>query len=229
MKKGKLIVLDGADGSGKATQAKLLQARLKKEGYKVRALDFPQYEKNFFGKLVGECLAGTYGDFIAVDPHIASVLYAADRFESKATLEKWLQAGYIVVLDRYVSANQIHQGGKIVDAKKRKQFLKWLDTLEFEVYGIPRPDLVCYLDVPRIISDRLLIQGRQGLSVNKAVRGKQDLAEKNKAHLDASRESALKLIKQGNVWERIACAPKGELFSREVIAELVWGKVRNIL
>jgi dTMP kinase len=229
MKKGKLIVLDGTDGSGKATQAKLLLARLKHEGYKVKALDFPQYEKNFFGKLVGECLAGKYGDFIAIDPHIASVLYAADRFESKQTLEKWLKGGYVVVLDRYVSANQIHQGGKIVDAKKRKEFLKWLDTLEFKVYGIPRPHLVCYLDVPRVIADRLLVQGRQGASTNRALRGRQDLAKKNKAHLDASRESALKIVRQGNTWERIACAPKGELLSREEIAEQIWKKVKNIL
>lgn len=229
MKKGRLIVLDGTDGSGKATQAKLLLARLKKEGYKVKALDFPQYEKNFFGKLVGECLAGQHGDFIAIDPHIASVLYAADRFESKKTLEKWLKAGCVVVLDRYVSANQIHQGGKITDTKKRKKFLEWLDTLEFKIYGIPRPNLVCYLDVPRVISDRLLIQGRQGMSVNRAVKGKQDLAEKDKKHLDAARESALKIIKQGNAWERIVCAPKGELLSREEIAEQIWNQVKKVL
>lgn len=229
MKKGKLIVLDGADGSGKATQAKLLLARLKKEGYRVKALDFPQYENNFFGKLVGECLAGKYGDFIALDPHIASTLYAADRFESKITLEKWLKDGYVVVLDRYVSANQIHQGGKITDAKKRKEFLTWLDTLEFKVYGIPRPHLVCYLDVPRAISDRLLVQGRQGASTNRSLRGRKDLAEKNKAHLDAAREGALKIIKQGNAWERIACAPKGELLSREDIAEQIWNQVKKVL
>lgn len=229
MKKGKLIVLDGTDGSGKATQAKLLLSRLRKEGYRVKALDFPQYENNFFGKLVGECLAGKYGDFIAIDPHIASTLYAADRFESKALLEKWLKAGYIVVLDRYVSANQIHQGGKITDAKKRKQFLEWLDRLEFEVYGIPRPHLVCYLDVPRKISDRLLTQARQGVSMNRSLKGRKDLAEKNTAHLNAAREGALKIIRQGNMWERIACAPKGELLSREEIAEHIWNKVKNII
>ncbi|MDP2838078.1 MAG: thymidylate kinase [Candidatus Moranbacteria bacterium] len=229
MKWGKLIVLDGADGSGKATQAKLLLARLKKEGYHVKALDFPQYEDNFFGELIGRSLAGEYGDFIAVDPHIASTLYAADRFESKPKLEKWLKAGNVVVLDRYVSANQIHQGGKITDVKKRKEFLRWLDTLEFTVFGFPRPDMVLYLDVPQAISDKLLLQGKQGVSQNRAVKGKKDLAEKNKKYLAASRESALKIVEQGNNWKRIACAPKGELLSREAIAELVWKKVKAIV
>lgn len=229
MKKGKLIVLDGADGSGKATQAMLLVKRLKKEKYRVKTLDFPQYEKNFFGKLLGECLAGDYGDFIAIDPHIASTLYAADRFESKKTLEKWLKEGNIVVLDRYVSANQIHQGGKIRDEKERKKFLEWLDTMEFGVYGIPRPDLVFYLDVPQEISDTLLAKGKQGLSVNKAAKGKKDLAEMNKAHLIASRESALKIVKKGNNWKRVACAPKGELLPKEAIAEMLWKHVTEIL
>ena len=107
MKKGKLIVLDGSDGSGKATQTRFLLARLKKEGYRVKTLDFPQYEKNFFGKLIGECLVGDYGDFVKIDPHIGSVLYAADRYESKPVIERWLKQGFVVVLDRYVSSNQI--------------------------------------------------------------------------------------------------------------------------
>ncbi|MFA9262825.1 MAG: hypothetical protein ACEQSB_05785 [Undibacterium sp.] len=90
-KRGKLIVLDGSDGSGKATQTRLLLARLKAEGYRTKTLDFPQYEANFFGQLLGRSLAGEFGDFIGIDPHIGSVLYAADRFESKPTIERWLK------------------------------------------------------------------------------------------------------------------------------------------
>src|SRR5690606_12245312 len=142
--------------AGKATQTALLVKRLKREGHSVRTYDFPQYEDNFFGRLIGECLAGQHGDFPTLDPYIASVLYAADRFESKAKLERWLQEGRVVVLDRYVSANQIHQGGKTLDPKKRKRFLEWLDRMEFGVFGLPRPDLVLYLDVPYEVSQRLL-------------------------------------------------------------------------
>jgi dTMP kinase len=229
MKKGKLIVIDGADGSGKATQGEILLKRLKKEGYKVKTLDFPQYEKNFFGGLIGQCLAGEYGDFIAIDPHIVSTLYAADRFESKPMLEKWLKQGYVVVLDRYVSANQIHQGGKIVDDRKQKAFLGWLDEMEFGVFGLPRPDGIVYLDVPLEVSDTLLKQGKKGLSVNRAAKGKIDLAESNRKHLEDSRMSALKIVKRGNRWHRIACAPKGEMLPREAVADQVWDIVQEII
>jgi len=110
--KGKFIVFDGNDGSGKQTQAKLLIERLEKEGHKIRIIDFPRYYDNFFGKFIGECLTGKYGDFIGIDPHIISVIYAADRFESSKEIKEWIDKGYIVLADRYVSANQIHQGGK---------------------------------------------------------------------------------------------------------------------
>lgn len=229
MKRGKLIVLDGADGSGKATQTAPLVKRLKKQGRKVKTIDFPRYENNFFGKLVGECLAGKYGDFIGLDAHIASVFYAADRFESKKDIEKWLKEGCIVVADRYVSANQIHQGSKITHEKKRREFLKWLDQMEFGVFGLPRPDVILYLDVPREISDRLLGQKKQGASINRSVKGKKDLAESDKLHLDASRKSALKLVAESNAWIRIQCAKKNELLSREAIAEMVWEQVKKMV
>lgn len=229
MKKGKLIVLDGSDGSGKATQTRFLLARLKKEGYRVKTLDFPQYEANFFGKLIGKCLAGEYGDFIGIDPHIASILYAADRFESKEVIEKWLKAGYVVVLDRYVSANQIHQGGKVHEVKKQREFLQWLDQLEHVVFGIPRPDLIIYLDVPVAVAQKLL--ANENTRKTKEYLGKQqkDLAESNPRHLMESRANALKLVKKLNQWTKIDCTKKGEMLSRETIAEKVWQVVEKIV
>lgn len=226
-RKGRLIVIDGADGTGKATQVKNLLARLKREGYRAKSLDFPQYEKNFFGALIGQALTGAYGDFIALDPHIASVLYAADRFESKATIEKWLAQGFVVVLDRFVSANQIHQGGKIADAKERKQFLEWLEQMEFGVFGLPRPNLILYLDVPMEVSEKLLGE-KTSFSKKKYSKGKKDLAESDAKHQRDARVSALKMIQKNNHWVKIPCAERGVLLSREVIAERIWQRVQTL-
>lgn len=227
--RGKLIVIDGSDGSGKATQTRFLLARLKREGRKTRTLDFPQYETNHFGQLIGRCLAGDFGDFIAIDPHIGSVLYAADRFESRPTIERWLKAGYVVVLDRYVSGNQIHQGGKIHDAKKQKKFLDWLDHMEHGVFGLPRPDRIIYLDVPVKATQELLRQEEQQRKKVYLKKGQRDLAETNIQHLSESRENALRLVKKLNRWERIDCMAKGVMLSREEIAEKVWSAVKKVI
>lgn len=119
---GKLIVIDGIDGAGKATQTKLLIERLRETGYKTATLDFPQYYNNFFGHLIGRFQNNEFGDAPTASPYLASVLYAADRWETKEKIEKWLEEGRIVILDRYASSNQIHQGGKIFDTEAKKSF-----------------------------------------------------------------------------------------------------------
>ena len=217
MKKGKFIVIDGTDGSGKATQTKLLCEALEKGKIKVKKIDFPQYSNNFFGKLLRECLDGKLGDFIAINSKIASVLYAADRWESSETIKKWLNQGYIVIADRYASSNQIHQGGKIFDDKKRKEFLTWLDQLEFGVFKIPRPDAIIFLDVPIEITRKLLKDRAE--EKNKTNSGKiyRDVAEENEKHLLESRESALKMVKSNNNWIRINCTKNNEIMSIEDI------------
>jgi len=216
-RRGKLIVIDGSDGVGKATQTKLLVERLKKERISVKTMDFPGYERNFFGALIKECLSGKYGDFIALDPHVASVLYAADRFESKKQIEQWLKEGKVVILDRYVSANQLHQGGKIRDSKQRKEFLLWLDTMEHKVLGLPRPDGIIYLHLPTKLSLTL---------INK--RGKKDLAEKNIRYLDNARKNALRLIQTTARWKKIDCSDKAGIRSREAIHDMVYSSFKKL-
>ncbi len=221
--KGKVIVIDGTDGSGKATQTKLLVEKLVQSGKRVETIDFPRYKENFMGGLIRECLDGKHGDFLAIDPRIVSVLYAADRFESARWIEGWVNDGVTVILDRYVSSNQIHQGGKIHDEKSREEFLKWLDVLEFDVFKIPRPDLVLYLHVPVEISmklarDRALAKGESP-----------DKAEVDTKHQRESQESALSIIKSRNNWVKINCAPEGSLSRPEVIHELVWEALKPIL
>ncbi len=228
MKKGKLIVVDGIDGSGKATQVKLLAARLKKEGIKCQTFDFPHYDGNFFGTLIGEYLSGKYGDFIEVAPRLASVLYAADRFESSGKIRKWLEEGNVVIIDRYASANQIHQGGKIQDKKERKEFLKWLEQMEFGVFKIPKPDTVIYLDVPFEVSKSWL-EKKVTQRKKKYLKGRRDVAEDNLLHLKASRESALMLYKENKNWVKIDCCKGNICLTPEGVHGLVFQVLRKKL
>jgi len=228
MKKGKLIVVDGIDGSGKATQVKLLEKRFKKEGIKVKTIDFPRYYNNFFGKLIGEYLSGIYGDFIQIDPRVGSILYAADRFESSGQIAKWLADGFTVIADRYVSANQIHQGGKITNIQERKKFLEWLDQMEHSVFKIPKPDLVIYLDVPFEVS-KMWLQKKVALRKKKYLKGRVDVAEDNLIHLKNSRESALILHKQKKNWEKIECCKGTVCMMPEQVHEHVYNVVQKRL
>ncbi len=226
-RRGKLIVIDGSDGSGKATQTELLVKRLRREGRKVKTLDFPQYHGNLFGALIAECLRGEHGNFPELDPKIASTLYAADRFESKQKLERWLAAGNIVILDRYVSANQMHQGGKIRDARARAKFLQWLDDVEFGVFKIPRPDVIVYLSVPVAVSLELLKNKDQGKK-KQYTQGRGDVVENDIRYLEASRRGAEAIVQKLNDWRRIECTDKkGTMRSRETIHEDVYSIVKR--
>jgi dTMP kinase len=176
MSKGNLIVIDGADNVGKATQTSLLVDRLRAEGRKVGTLDFPQYTVNTFGKLIKECLKGERGDFLNVDPKIASALYAADRFESKGLLLELLALNDVVVLDRYVSANMLHQGAKIADINQRHEFLAWLEHVEYGIFGMPKPNLTISLAVSpedsNAILQRMVEEGKKTA----------DIAESDREH-----------------------------------------------
>ena len=224
MSKGKLIVIDGIDGSGKATQTKMLAKRLVKEGFKVKTIDFPRYENNFFGSLIGEYLSGKYGDFSKIDPRVASVLYAGDRFESSEQIKKWLADGYIVVTDRYVSANSIHQGGKIKNPKKRQEFITWLEKMEYGVFKIPKPDLVVYLDVPYEVSKKWL-ENKVAQRSKKYLKGKKDVAEENLNYLKNSRNCALSLATKNKNWTKISCCEGLVCMSIEEVG----GEVFNIV
>ncbi|MFA6520192.1 MAG: deoxynucleoside kinase [Candidatus Paceibacterota bacterium] len=227
-KKGKLIVIDGTDGSGKATQVEYLIKHLKQDGYKVKVVDFPDYYSNFFGKFIGHCLSEQYYNFVKVHPKIASVLYAADRFESKDKIGKWLKDGNIVIANRYASANQIHQGGKIANTKKRENFLKWLAEMEYKVFKIPKPDVIFYLSVPIPVVLKLIKERNK--SVARGYLGKKkDVHEKDVRFLENSRKSALWLAKTQKGWIKIECVKSGILSTREDIHEEIYSKIKKVL
>ncbi len=226
--RGKLIVIDGTDGSGKATQTELLKKRLTKEGHTVKVVDFPEYYDNFFGAFLGHCLSEQYYNWVNIHPKIASVVYAADRFESKEKIEGWLKKGYVVLANRYVSANQIHQGGKIKNPAKRAEFMKWLDTMEYDTFKIPKPDLVFYLNVPMKIVEKLLRE--RNIEHARAYLGKKkDVHETDMNFLKNSQKSALWLAEREKNWKKIECAPTGGILPREEIHEEIYKTVKNVL
>ncbi len=214
--RGKLFGFDGGDFSGKKTQtAMLLDALIAKE-IPVVTMSFPRYTETHFGRGLRELLDGVHGDFIAFPPDIASVPYALDRLASKPAIIKALDEGVHVILDRWVSANQIHQGGKFRDAQKRINFLKWLDHLEYVVCDLPRPDIMVYLDVPPEISMKLQREGQR------------DLAESNVEHVCDSYAAARWLMAmEPEKWIHILCVSDGKLRSREDIHEEVLGKLKQ--
>lgn len=220
--KGKLIVIDGGDNVGKATQADLLMRRLVEEGVAVGKLDFPRYSQNTFGHLLQDCLRGRCGDFMGLHPKISATLFAADRFEAKDELKAWLDEGRVVILDRYVSANMLHQGAKIDDPDEREEFLKWLDHVEYDIFGMPRPDLTIYLEVPPEESQKLLEYVVQ-IGAEEA-----DVAEQDREHQQKVAECANYLRQSRHQWNTIQCLDEtGKLRSRENIHEELFSIVKD--
>lgn len=228
MKKGNFIVIDGTDGSGKATQTKLLAENLQKAGFKIKKIDFPRYENNFFGKMIGRYLSGEFGSASEVSPYLASILYSCDRFESKEQIEKWLRDGYIVIADRYASSNQIHQGGKVSEPKKRKEFLAWLEEMEFIIFKIPHPDSIIYLDMPLEISQKLLKE-KSAQKKKTYLNGEKDIHENDLKHLANAKNSAIKLVKKSNNWIKIDCAKNGKPLAVEEINRSIMEKIMPLL
>lgn len=204
---GKLIVFDGNDGSGKNTQAQRLRTELVRRGKGVMLIDFPGYNRTIFGRLLEEARMGKLGDFSKTDPYLASLPYALDRWASKKQIARALGRGEYVVCDRYTSANQIHQGGKIQDEGARIAFLEWIEKVEYEVLGIPIPDISIHLEVSVELSES-----------NMSDKPRDEL-EKNLDYLRNSHKTARWLTTQRpDSWITIRCGDGfGEMRSREVI------------
>lgn len=226
LEKGKLIAITGPDGCGKKTQTALLRDELKEADYETETIDFPQYENNLFGKMVGRYLKGEFGDAAKLSPYLASILYAGDRFESMDMIRQWLHKGKIIVCDRYAGDNFLHQGSKIKDKKQREEFSRWLYDLEFNVFGAKEADINFYLEVPLEISLNLL-ENKEAKERKDYTDGKKD-GHENEKHLKGVRKISEELIKRFG-WIKIDCAPKGCLLPPEEISDKIWEKVQPIL
>jgi dTMP kinase len=222
--RGLLIAIEGIDGSGKNTQAKLLEHSLSAKGFSVFATGFPQYD-SWFGSMVGKFLNGDYGDLQSVDPHFSALLYAGDRFEAKPRLETILNEGKIVLVDRYVASNLAHQVAR-ASAEKRSEFLRWIEHLEYSIYGLPREDLILYLRVPPSQAQKLVGQK----SERKYTRATHDIQENSLRHLEDAAEM-YDMLSRSRPWATIQCydAQNGTLRLPEDIAAEVLSAILPLL
>jgi len=228
MPRGKFIVIEGTDGSGKTEQFNRLLLRLP-EGFAFKTLDFPQYDEpsSYF---VREYLNGNYGalEDEEIGPRLASMFYSLDRFDaSEKKLKKWLTDGTTVIANRYVGSNMGHQGGKIGNEKKRKDFFDWLYNLEYTICGIPRPDLNIVLHMPAEIAQELVDKKSERNYIGGK---KRDLHEANLEHLRHAENIYLEIAKLfPENFTVVECAPGGKLLSIEEIHEHVWAIARTTL
>lgn len=223
---GIFLVIDGTDGSGKATQAKLLLQRLEAEGHRVKTISFPQYGTKSAG-LVEEYLEGKYGAAHEVGPYRASALYAADRFHASFEIRSWLSEGYVVIADRYVGSNMGHQGGKITDPAERKRFFDWAQEFEHEFFGIPRPTKNIVLYVPVDISQALARKRNETAGNDHTL--SQDIHEADDNHMHAASHAYLELTKLYEEFHLIDCTHDNQLRSREEIHDLIWNITSPLL
>lgn len=211
-RKGKLIVIDGGDGSGKATQTKMLFEYFASHQMKANLISFPRYKTSFHGKHVGRFLTGEFGGNNEVSPYLSSLAYALDRLTARDQILAWLKQGHMVVADRYVSASMAHQGSKLT-GKKQEAYLQWLYEMEYKEHRLPKEDVVLFLYVPVKTAQKLLLSSGGKGEVN----GK-DIAEIDIEHQKKSIQMYTKLARNYSHWEMIRCVDdSGNLLSREQV------------
>lgn len=216
---GTMIVFEGIDGSGKATQAEMLFSRLEKEGKEVEKIAFPRYGESSARK-VEQYLAGELED---LDTEEVAKLYAHDRKEASEMMQRWLSMGRVVIVDRYVGSNMGHQGGKMQNKQQRTEFFEWLYEYEYVALGIPKPDVQIFLDVKPQVS---------GVLRKKDTQRKGDIHENNTSHLENAYDSYQDFIRfsqeRGDRFFTVQCEADGGMRSVDAIHSDVWQCVRGM-
>lgn len=211
--RGKLIVIEGGDGAGKATQTDLLIHSLRARGVSVFKQDFPRYE-TIFGAMCGRALRGEFGDFVKMHPVLASALYTLDRAVALPGLRKDLSKG-LVISNRYVPSNIAYQAAKL-SGKQQTDFISYMEAAEYREIGLPKPDLVIYLYVPVVTAQRLIAQKDARGYMGKR-KGAKDQSEANIEYQQRVVSTYRKLSKGRSDWVVINCTKRGKLLSREEI------------
>ena len=219
---GKLIVIEGTDGSGKSTQFRLLTEAVAAAGYEFRKLVFPQYKEES-SALIRMYLGGQFGDKPSdVNAYAASAFYAVDRYASyKKVWGEWYEQGGLVLSDRYTTSNAVHQASK-EPQERQGEFLRWLYEFEYDKLGLPRPDLTIYLDVPTEYTEKLM-RGREAATGIRA-----DIHEQDLAYLATCRRMG-RAAADYYGWTVIHCVRGGEMRSIEDIHQEIYSHVKACL
>jgi len=222
---GKLFVIDGTDASGKQTQLNKLQERLKKENIEYKLVSFPNYESES-SSLVKMYLSGEFGkNAKEISPYIASTFYAADRYATfKKELEEFYNNGGVILADRYTTANMVHQAGKIADKKEREKFLDWLWDFEFNLYKLPVPTKVFFLNMPPKYAFELM-KNRENKFTHEA---KKDIHESDENHIIDSYNAACEVADKYD-WTKIECVKDDKLRTIEEIHEDIFNTIKVII
>ncbi len=220
---GKLFVIDGTDGSGKQTQFQQLQESLLKDGIDYKVVSFPNYDSPS-SALVQMYLSGEFGENAKeISPYIASTFYAADRYATFQTgYKKYYEDGGIILADRYTTANMVHQAGKIKDEKEREKFLNWLWDFEFNLYGLPVPSEVFFLNMP-VEKSIELMKDRENKFTHQE---KKDIHERDINHLKDAYEAACDVSKKYN-WYEIKCVKNNEIRTIEDIHQEIYNELKK--
>lgn len=219
---GKLIVIEGTDGSGKSTQFQQMMEHLEKDDISFKCLQFPRYQKES-SALIRMYLGGQFGTKPSdVNAYAASAFYAVDRFASyKEDWQDWYENGGLILSDRYTTSNAVHQASKLT-GKAQSDYLDWLYEFEYEKLALPRPDLVIYLDVPTDFTEKML-RGRE-LATNTTA----DIHEKDTAYLATCRETG-RAAAQHYGWKVIQCVRDGQMRSINDIHQEIYTAVKACL
>lgn len=222
---GKIIVIEGTDSSGKETQTKLLFEKIKKINEKTIKISFPNYNSPAC-EPVKMYLAGEFGtDATKINPYPVSTMYAIDRYASyKKEWEKFYNADYIIITDRYVTSNMIHQASKLENEEEKNIYLKWLEDLEYEKMEIPKPDVVIFLKMPVDNAKQLMAERKNKITGEI----KKDIHEINVEYLKKSYNNAC-LISKKYSWLEIDCVENDIIKSIEEISEEIFLKVSKLL
>jgi dTMP kinase len=217
-RKGILIVIDGGDGSGKATQANLLIKKLREKKIPVKYFDFPRYYQSFHGQTVARFLRGEFGTIDQVSPYLASLAYALDRASAKQEMDDFLKKGGIIITNRYISSSMAYQGAKFNSENEQKEFLKWIYDLEYKVHRLPKENLVIYLYVPWQTGFQLTLNKEK----RRYLKGQAlDIHEKDMAYRQKVEAMYLDLAKKNKNWEVINCVENDQILPKEVIHQKI--------